>query len=63
MSASSLETLKQKLDNANRDYQFALATGDLFAIKRTKAIWDIAFAAYNKLKRAQFKKTFVSKYK
>jgi len=36
MTVTPLETLKQKLDDANRDYQFAIAEGDLFKVKRTR---------------------------
>lgn len=57
---TKLEALKTALDNANRDYQFALAAGDLQAVKRTQNIWNLAFAEYNKVKRAEFKKSFKS---
>lgn len=53
---ADIDTLKQAFLAADQEYQFALASGDMPRVKRSLTNWRKAFAAYDKAKRAQFKK-------
>lgn len=55
---ADITALKQAFLDAEQEYQFALASGDMPRVKRSLTNWRKAFAAYDKVKRAQFKKAY-----
>jgi len=57
-----LDELKQAFLDADREYQFAIASHDPGRLTRALSNWRKTFADYDRAKRRQFKKSFQSKY-
>ncbi len=53
---ADIDALKQAFLEADKQYQFAMASGDMPRVKQSLTNWRKAFAAYDKAKKAQFKK-------
>lgn len=58
MAEETLGQLKQDFLEADREYQFALASHDDARLTKALSNWRKTWNAYDRAKRAQFKKTF-----